>query len=490
MVENNGNTMSVGVKTLKQNNFKRDTIFIGHANPEDDEFTLWLRSKLINEGYKVECDLTFLTGGENDFWKSLQDLLEQGTVKYLLVFSKHAFLKQGVIEEWEQVKAIGTKNRLQDFRLVCKVDDVSFSERIGLNVMNHLRFDKDWGFGLKQLLNKLRKDHVPHGKRNLYSVDDWLRNKYTTTPFLNKKRELYYSNWIEIPSLPSNLYFHEYINDKQAKLITQEIKNHAAINHDKYVITFLETVPVTTPTIEFDVLARRVFTIPTNYYAANEDSHDFPGHVDMKRFMVRILKDAFYKHFKAKEIDFYKMANDLHCYFFKHGQLDQDRAPYFYNNKWQRPKQLIGEYFEDMWHYGISIRPILRPFARFAIKGHLIFSNDGESIWKNSKEIQKARKKKGKSFFNADWRNLMLAFLHAIADDEGKIIIRLTDNDVMELSASPVIFESQFGYYEPASKSRLIPLDNDIESFEDEEMFEFDEIEYEDFSDEVEPDVE
>src|SRR6476646_9517580 len=101
---------------------QRDVIFIGHANPEENEFTLWLRSKLINEGYKVECDLSFLTGGENDYWKSIQDLLEQGTCKYILVYSKSAFQKQGVIDEWEQIKAIEKQYKIPDFKLVCKID--------------------------------------------------------------------------------------------------------------------------------------------------------------------------------------------------------------------------------------------------------------------------------------------------------------------------------------------------------------------------------
>ncbi len=456
----------------------RDTIFIGHANPEDDEFTLWLRSKLINEGYKVECDLTFLIGGENDYWKSLQDLLEQGTAKYLLVFSKNAFLKPGVIDEWEQVKAIGQKNGLQDFRLVCKIDDVSYSERIGLNVMNQLRFDKSWGFGLKQLLNKLRADHVTHGARNKYSIDDWLRNKYTTTPFLHKKKETYYSNWIEIPAFPCTVFFHEYSNDSQAKLIASEIKNHAAINHDKYVVTFLKEVPITSSAIDFTIEARKVIPIPTEYYLSNDNLYDFPAHADMKRFMVRLIKDAFFKYMGNRGVNFHLMSSNTHCYYYKQGQLEDDKVSYLYKGNWQRPKQLLGDYFEAMWHYGISIRPILRPFPRLAIKGHLLFSNDGQNIWDSKKEIQTARRRKGRGFFNADWRNLMLAFMHSIADDDGIIAINFSETETTELSATPILFESNFGYTEPGAQARLIPLDNDVISFsEEEEMFDIEESE-------------
>jgi hypothetical protein len=114
----------------------RDTIFIGHANPEDNEFTLWLYHKLTNEGYKVACDLINLTGGEADFWKTLQDILDNQTCKYLLVFSKSAFKKQGVIDEWEQVRAIGKREGINDFVSLVKVDDVAFSARIGTVTIN------------------------------------------------------------------------------------------------------------------------------------------------------------------------------------------------------------------------------------------------------------------------------------------------------------------------------------------------------------------
>jgi hypothetical protein len=31
----------------------RDTLLLSHANPEDNEFTLWLALQLANEGYRV-----------------------------------------------------------------------------------------------------------------------------------------------------------------------------------------------------------------------------------------------------------------------------------------------------------------------------------------------------------------------------------------------------------------------------------------------------
>lgn len=42
----------------------RESIFISHATPEDNDFTRWLGSKLELAGYKVWHDLVRLKGGD------------------------------------------------------------------------------------------------------------------------------------------------------------------------------------------------------------------------------------------------------------------------------------------------------------------------------------------------------------------------------------------------------------------------------------------
>ena len=43
---------------------ERRIVFISHANPEDNEFTSWLGSRLVNAGYDVWADILSLVGGE------------------------------------------------------------------------------------------------------------------------------------------------------------------------------------------------------------------------------------------------------------------------------------------------------------------------------------------------------------------------------------------------------------------------------------------
>ena len=51
----------------------RQALFISHANPEDNAFTLWLGAKLTALGYQVFADVLRLRGGDsgNAFLKML-----------------------------------------------------------------------------------------------------------------------------------------------------------------------------------------------------------------------------------------------------------------------------------------------------------------------------------------------------------------------------------------------------------------------------------
>ncbi|RLB78259.1 MAG: hypothetical protein DRH24_14760 [Deltaproteobacteria bacterium] len=100
----------------------RNILFIGHATPEDNEFTVWLHSKLELEGYKVWCDLENLLGGERDFWTKIQRVIEHEACKYLLVFSKHTFQKDGVIDEFEFSRSITKKYNLNDFVIPLRIE--------------------------------------------------------------------------------------------------------------------------------------------------------------------------------------------------------------------------------------------------------------------------------------------------------------------------------------------------------------------------------
>ena len=61
----------------------RDAIFISHANPEDNELTVWLGARLTAAGYEVWADVLRLRGGQ-DWQRLLEDALRNKACKVLV----------------------------------------------------------------------------------------------------------------------------------------------------------------------------------------------------------------------------------------------------------------------------------------------------------------------------------------------------------------------------------------------------------------------
>src|SRR6266404_1881758 len=104
----------------------RTTVFVTHAAPDDNEFALWLSSKLAIAGYRVWVDRRRLRGGE-DSWDEIDRVLRHEAVKQIVVFTKHV-VKAGVKNEL----AIGDvmKAKLNDpkFMIGIRNDDIAFSD--------------------------------------------------------------------------------------------------------------------------------------------------------------------------------------------------------------------------------------------------------------------------------------------------------------------------------------------------------------------------
>ena len=117
---------------------KPDMVFIGHANPEDNDFALWLALQLANEGYPVWCDLTKLLGGEK-FWEDIQNAISNRTIKFLFALSCHSNQKSGTLDELNCALAVGKKLELKDFVITLKLDDFRYDDvYINAQRRNHI----------------------------------------------------------------------------------------------------------------------------------------------------------------------------------------------------------------------------------------------------------------------------------------------------------------------------------------------------------------
>src|SRR5690554_4139481 len=104
---------------------QRSLIFISHAAPEDNVFTLWLSAQLKVLGYQVWSDVTQLLGGEK-WWEDIERAVDQFTCKFILVITKTSLSKPGVQREVGLALAAEKKYSLTNFIIPVIIDDSGF----------------------------------------------------------------------------------------------------------------------------------------------------------------------------------------------------------------------------------------------------------------------------------------------------------------------------------------------------------------------------
>jgi hypothetical protein len=64
------------------------------------------------------------------------------------------------------------------------------------------------------------------------------------------------------------------------------------------------------------------------------------------------------------------------------------------------------------WHYGVSVAARTGPIRHVRVIGRLIFTTDGHAPFEDSSRQHRLRRSFAKSWRNARWRDMLLAFLY------------------------------------------------------------------------------
>lgn len=447
----------------------RDILFISHATPQDNEFTAWLNSRLQRLGYKTWCDLKGLTGGERDYWFSIENEIRCNAIKYLLVLSENTLNKDGVLDEYEFARSIAKEHSIVDFIIPLRIQNIPYNSRIGLNRYNQIDFADSWANGLRQLVEKLENDSVPRYelleyKEIVQNYNDLLRIPVDS---VIKKKELHYSTFWEISNPPERMFVFTFHNEKQAKHI--EAKNNLipVVRHCNNIVSFEFNLDFMLPNSTEEISPISVTDIATNEIIQGlYQVKSYPTQSDCEYLIKRLMNRSLHLFLRNRGLFWQELSNKSNCYFFPIDLIKKNKSTIYYHNR-KKTKNLLGKFSLSYWHFAISYKAQLFPFLCYSLKTHILFSNDGRNIWKNKDKLHRARRKKGMQMYNEEWRDQLFAFLHGLRNDENKIIIPFSSTDCTEMSSLTKVYFSTSGYREPDSKLRL----DLINTYFDEEEF-------------------
>jgi len=429
----------------------RDTLLLSHANPEDNEFTLWLALQLASHGYNVWSDLTKLLGGEV-FWDNIEEIIRRKAAKVLYVLSRTSNAKDGPLRELHLAQSIAKKEGIADFVIPLHIDDLPYSDTtIEITRINSVPFNKSWSTGFAVLLEKLEKDAVPKDPRfNPTAVNEWWRTKFSAEQGLRQEPEDYLSNWFPITRLPSHVYYHTIARKTIGKIEVLPDLPYPAVQDGISLITFAEAGDFD------DKLGPEIYIAqasPPLEVAKLLEETDFGKH------LFQLFRLAWEHMLAERNLPIYELANKAKCFYFPKGRVPNDKV-FFTGVEGTRTYRAMvgfstrtnsttGISVKRYWHFAVQARPMVHPTLAYIFKPHVLFTNDGTTIWESKKRLASARRSQCKSWWNDEWRDRTLAVATHLSEPDEEIVMRLGSKASLSVAQTPLLFRSPVSYTDP-----------------------------------------
>lgn len=453
----------------------RDTIFVGHANPEDNRVTRWLALRLARDGYKVWCDLTGLLGGE-DIWENIEPLIRERAIKFLYVLSRTSNHRTGVLQELQIATSVARTDGLADFVIPLKIDDLPHDEtNIQLGRLFTTPFADGWATGYSMLIEKLKRDGVPRSADSSPGlVARWWSSHLSAIDGVLAVPEDYLSNWFPITKMPYLIHLHELPVPPPDGAPTR----HVGVWHGPYLVSFSPPQDIAGELGE-GLPIRNTRTWPTATFL--EDGASGIPRRQARDLVYRVLRITWERFIESRGLPVHRMANQAMCGYFTTKLVGESRVPFAMSGRRSPGRQLVGhrtrsrrvpgggfEPVKQYWHFGVEARPLVYPTWAFALRAHVLFSHDGLNIWQSKSALHRTRRSACSDWWNDHWRDRLLATMAWLSSGSPSITIEVGTGTHLEVGCEPGRFQSPVSYLDPdEATARELEVESDDDDEEE-----------------------
>ena len=427
------------------NSAERRAIFISHANPQDNDFVIWLHSRLLRAGYQVWADLRDLNGGDQT-WDEIEQQIRFSAAKVIVVLSKSSQTKQGVLDEINLAVSVERYRKLTDFVIPIKLDELQyFDVRANLSRKNIIDFSKGWSGGLAALLRDMRNSGVKREVQDA-SANDFSAQLGDSAPAdagLISEKEVVDTNWLPIERFPPRLFFLELPSKLPRELFNLFPKHFLFFNHQEFIGTFSDETEVAWPVgvprpkriISFDT--EQILKVGASG-AINMAPHE------ARKRITGLLHKAWRQFALNAGLKEFEMSSRRHVYLFPAGFSEADKA-HFNEDETKRSRKLVGrsEKRNVQWHLAIELIPKLTGHSRYIFRSHVLFSDASGNVIGDPAKQHSLRRGFCKSWWNDRWRTLMFASLNWLAKDNATIAFPVGANQTILMASRPMEALSQ-----------------------------------------------
>ena len=204
----------------------RNQIFISHATPGDNEYAVWLSSRLSLAGYDVWCDQEKLLGGE-DFWKDIERAIRNKALKVITIISERALddkqeLTDGMAKEIALSTIVKKEIDDEEFIIPIRLDKTSYSNfPVDIIRLNTIDSSENWAAALEKLLKVLERDDVSKlDSEHSTGLKEWREVHQSLGRSIGTDEETLVTNRLKILKLPTKIYLYK----SKLKLSQSEVR--------------------------------------------------------------------------------------------------------------------------------------------------------------------------------------------------------------------------------------------------------------------------
>ncbi|MEQ1679693.1 MAG: toll/interleukin-1 receptor domain-containing protein [Nitrospira sp.] len=419
----------------------RPAIFISHANPEDNEFTVWLGAHLSAAGYEVWADVLKLRGGE-DWARKLEKALRERAYKVLLVGTPWGVEKQGVRNEIQIACEVAKK--IADDAFIIPLRLQTYDSPFQVVQAQYIDFMNGWGQGLSSLLETLDSYKVPCLQSvHAESVQNWrgvqLSKARTTQPI----SQTLISSWLLIADWPNSIKYYEFQGagaEDQAKALSA----HSEWPTTLFGRGFFAFADIQDFIRGQDAPGRlsqeKQWWVP--YFLENGDHDRRIGKREAENIVSNLTKLAVEKKLEDSQLARYELSAGVSAWWVPTGLIADEKVSFKWQDGPSGRRNLTGEVTSGIrkhkWHYGISVKPRVSDKPHVKIVSRVIFSENGLMALDDAKAMHRLRRSVTKSWRNDRWRDLLLAFLYWFSKGERHIVFPTGSSSGIKAEVPPI----------------------------------------------------
>ena len=419
---------------------ERRTVFISHANPEDNDFASWLGSKLANAGYDVWTDVLSLVGGEM-ISPGIGDVIRDKAAIVIIALSRASHRKAGVLNEIAIASTVERKLGKLGFVLPVVLDDLQTSD-FPDDLVRRLSvdFSRDWQDGLSDVLTALEKARIPRSNdRRDAAMAAWLAFKAHGSVLRTDKPDILYSNWFKLGPLPSRIRFSRFLSSLDIEGAFRQFRSPAHSFH-RLAISFADARTLMSEAL--GVRLEDAYEVDLDDFLAGHRKEGVAQILsrDARNILTALLNNAWGRFAQGRGLVRREFVSG-DSWFVPLGLFDKDRGVFADDNGKTRWRQLAGhsEARRVYWHFGASARATIAEACYFTLRSHVVFTEDGQTPLEGDR-AQRLRKSFCKNWWNPRWRDMLRAFVASVAGEADEVELRLGPNATVSMSTTPMRF--------------------------------------------------